>query len=208
MSFRDISRQSGSSKSPPNRQLSEGGIAAKRTQKRIASKDNILHSSTGPAYPMQQSDSHQLYNTINGGQHLQLSQQREEDYALQAMREREQELLDINHKMNVVNEIYKDLGQVVDGQQEQIDGIENQFGVASSNAQRGLEWLEKANAKGRKKGIETKQDGEEGKETRRQDECQFFLLKYIQNKMSSIRKIVSVCGGSASTSYSLGENDR
>jgi hypothetical protein len=151
--------------------------------------------------------SHQPTNAdnIEDDQHLKLSQQREQDYAIQIMREREQELQDINHKMHVVNEIYKDLGEVVDQQQEQIDNIEDQFARTSDNTRRGLEQLEKANAKGSKKNNE-KQEGEEG--DAQEGECQFFMLKYIQNKINSMGKMMSVCGGSATTSYSLGENDR
>lgn len=213
MSFRDISRRSGSSRgssksTPSKRQLSDdkiASVAVGRTQKQ-GSLNNSLHSCTG-TFSIQDVPSYQPTNsdTIADDQHLKLSQQREQDYAIQLMREREQELQDINHKMHVVNEIYKDLGEVVDQQQEQIDTIENQFARTADNTRRGLEQLEKANAKGNNKNNK-KQDGEEG--DAEEVECQFFILKYIQNKMNSIGKMMSVCGGSATTSYSLGENDR
>ena len=122
------------------------------------------------------------------------------------MREREQELQDINHKMHVVNEIYRDLGEVVDQQQDQIDNIEDQFGMASDNARKGLEQLEKANSKGNKK-CSQKNDEEENGDDKRQDECQFFLMKYVQKKMNSVSKMMSVCGGSATAEYSLGKED-
>jgi hypothetical protein len=216
MSFRDISRRSGANRTtPPKRQLSDrnssGGSSVGRTHQLTIK--NSLHSSAGASSSYSNIQNAELpyrycTDTDNSRdeQQLDLSQQREEDYAIQLMREREQELQDINHKMHVVNEIYKDLGEVVDQQQEQIDTIEDQFGRASDNARRGLEQLEKANAKG-KKSSNAKQD-ETGEGETQQDECQFVLLKYVQNKMSSIGKMVSVCGGSASASYSLGEDDR
>jgi hypothetical protein len=182
MSFRDISRRSGSSRgssksTPPKQQLSDsrnGSVAVGQTQKQ-SSFNNSLHSSTG-TFSTQDVSSHQPTNAdnIEDDQHLKLSQQREQDYAIQIMREREQELQDINHKMHVVNEIYKDLGEVVDQQQEQIDNIEDQFARTSDNTRRGLEQLEKANAKGSKKNNE-KQEGEEG--DAQEGECQFFMLK-------------------------------
>lgn len=213
MSFRDFSRRStgssgGSRKSIPQRTNS---IAVNRaTQKQISS--NSIQNSFAASVETACSnnlDSHSSLpsNTIDNSRDehaLNLSQQREEDFALQLMREREQELRDINHKMHVVNEIYKDLGEVVSGQQEQIDTIENQFGNAAENSRRGLEQLEKANSKGQKKNPDT---NDEDKDDTRQDECQFFLLKYVQNKMCAIGKMVSICGGSASANYSLGEDD-
>lgn len=209
MSFRDISRRSssskGSNKTPPNRQLSGGrneSVAVGRVQKPNSVK-KALHSSNADFSTQQHESSFQSYNSDNVND-LKLSQQREQDYAIQLMREREQELQDINHKMHVVNEIYKDLGEVVDEQQDQIDTLEDQFGNANHNTQRGLEQLEKANSKGNKK--TTKKEGEE--EEGQDGECNFFLLRYIQNKMNSIGKMMSVCGGSKTADYCLGDTDR
>lgn len=219
MSFRDISRRSGSSKgsnktTPPRKQLSErndnagiavNGIGAQQQR----SIQNSLNSSSNTAFSSQQyteSSYHSNPETIRDEEQLKLSQQREEDYALQLMREREQELQDINHKMHVVNEIYKDLGEVVDQQQEQIDNIEDQFGMAKDNARKGLEQLEKANSKGNKKCNRNNHEEAES-DVEKQDECQFFLMKYVQKKMNSVRKMMSVCGGSATAEYSLGKDD-
>jgi hypothetical protein len=211
MSFRDISRRTGTP-TPPKRRASErnnGGVEYSPALSRTRKHSLPLHTSVPPSQykqpPYIKQTSDPTFNATNTDKHqLRVSQQREEDYAIQVMREREEELRDINRKMHVVNEIYKDLGEVVDGQQEQIDTIEDQFGRGSDNTKRGLEQLEKANSKGKKKS-DAIQDGEE---TEGQDDCQFFSLKYVQNKISSIGKMVSVCGGAGSASYSLGENGR
>mmetsp|Transcript_7973 Transcript_7973/g.14376 ORF Transcript_7973/g.14376 Transcript_7973/m.14376 type:complete len:266 (-) Transcript_7973:266-1063(-) len=63
------------------------------------------------------------------------------------MREREEEIRNINKGMHTVNEIYKDLAHIVGNQQEQIDQVENQMEGANLNAKKGLEQVEKANAK-------------------------------------------------------------
>lgn len=61
------------------------------------------------------------------------------------MREREEEIRNINKGMHTVNEIYKDLAHIVGSQQEQIDQIENQMEDARNNAESGLEQVQKAN---------------------------------------------------------------
>lgn len=61
------------------------------------------------------------------------------------MREREQEIRNINKGMHTVNEIYKDLAHIVGGQQEQIDQIEGQMEDARNNAESGLSQVQKAN---------------------------------------------------------------
>ena len=63
------------------------------------------------------------------------------------MREREEEIRNINRGMHQVNEIYKDLAHIVGSQQEQIDSIETQMEDARTNAESGLEQVEKANEK-------------------------------------------------------------
>ena len=63
------------------------------------------------------------------------------------MREREQEIRNINKGMHTVNEIYKDLANIVGGQQEQIDQIEGQMEDARNNAESGLSQVQKANEK-------------------------------------------------------------
>jgi t-SNARE complex subunit (syntaxin) len=61
------------------------------------------------------------------------------------MREREEEIRNINKGMHTVNEIYKDLAHIVGGQQEQVDTIENQMEDARDNAESGLSEVQKAN---------------------------------------------------------------
>ncbi|CAJ1962563.1 unnamed protein product [Cylindrotheca closterium] len=63
------------------------------------------------------------------------------------MREREEEIKNINEGMHTVNEIYKDLSHIVGDQQEQIDQIEGQMEDARTNAESGLTQVQKANEK-------------------------------------------------------------
>lgn len=65
----------------------------------------------------------------------------------QIMREREEEIRNINQGMHTVNEIYKDLAHIVAGQQEQINQIETQMEDSRANAESGLQQVEKANEK-------------------------------------------------------------
>jgi len=62
------------------------------------------------------------------------------------MREREEEIRNINKGMHQVNEIYKDLAHIVASQQEQIDEVEAHMENANQNAESGLQQVEKANA--------------------------------------------------------------
>eukprot|EP00970_Alexandrium_tamarense_P006075 scaffold1020_cov182-Alexandrium_tamarense.AAC.21 len=148
--------------------------------------------------------------------HQRLVEQREEQYAMEVMRQREEELKEINQKMHVVNEIYKDLGEVVDEQQDQIDELEGQFGRTADQTKRGLDQLEKANRRGNKRsGNCIDSEKEDGANKR----SQFFLLNHFRKgatgmaaKISAvpenIAKMVSVCaGGSASASYAFGEQN-
>jgi len=223
MSFRDISRRSGTvTGTPPKRRLSDRNGAVEylpalvRSQSQNSSRKSALQTKNAQfscKTPYGDESSHSPFNSYITSRdetslHQIRVQQREEDYAIQVMREREEELRDINRKIHVVNEIYKDLGEVVDQQQEQIDVIENQFGMASDNARRGLEQLEKANAKRYKQSNKNDPIADGENETETQDKCQFFFLNYMHHKISSLGKMFSVCGGSASVSYSLGENDQ
>jgi syntaxin 7 len=63
------------------------------------------------------------------------------------MREREEEIRNINRGMHQVNEIYKDLAHIVGSQQEQVDNIETQMEESRVNAESGLQQVEKANEK-------------------------------------------------------------
>mmetsp|Transcript_48405 Transcript_48405/g.58593 ORF Transcript_48405/g.58593 Transcript_48405/m.58593 type:complete len:270 (+) Transcript_48405:126-935(+) len=62
------------------------------------------------------------------------------------MREREEEIRNINKGMHTVNEIYKDLANIVGSQQEDIDQIETTMEDTNEKAKSGLTHIEKANA--------------------------------------------------------------
>ena len=87
-----------------------------------------------------------------------------DEYAHDVMRERESEISNINKKMHQVTDIYKDLGQVVSSQQEQIDGIEDSMYAAQDNAKYGLQQLEKAKGKTTKFYRETEDDEDDDSE--------------------------------------------
>lgn len=63
------------------------------------------------------------------------------------MREREEEVRKINMGMHQVNEIYKDLANIVSYQQDQVDEVEAHMEAANKNAESGLQQIEKASAK-------------------------------------------------------------
>lgn len=63
------------------------------------------------------------------------------------MREREEEIRNINKGMHTVNEIYKDLAHIVGEQQSDIDKIEVQMEESRANAESGLSQVEQANEK-------------------------------------------------------------
>jgi syntaxin 7 len=67
--------------------------------------------------------------------------------AEEIMREREEEIRNINRGMHQVNEIYKDLAHIVGSQQGNIDTIESQMEDSRANAESGLRQVEKANEK-------------------------------------------------------------
>ena len=74
-------------------------------------------------------------------------QMQEDRLAEEIIREREEEIRNINKGMHTVNEIYKDLAHIVGDQQDDIDAIENQMEDANNNAQAGLNQVQKANEK-------------------------------------------------------------
>lgn len=61
------------------------------------------------------------------------------------MREREEEIRNINKGMHQVNEIYKDLAHIVGSQQDQVDTIETQMEDSRNNAESGLSQVQQAN---------------------------------------------------------------
>ena len=74
-------------------------------------------------------------------------QLQEDRLAEEIMREREEEIRNINKGMYQVNEIYKDLAHIVGNQQEQVDQIETQMEDARGNAESGLKQVQTANEK-------------------------------------------------------------
>ncbi|KAI2491187.1 hypothetical protein MHU86_23382 [Fragilaria crotonensis] len=81
-------------------------------------------------------------------QRMQLELQLQQDLLNEElMRERENEIRNINRGMHQVNEIYKDLAHIVGSQQEQIDQIEGQMENSRANAEQGLSHIQKANEK-------------------------------------------------------------
>ncbi|KAL3916082.1 MAG: hypothetical protein SGARI_008041, partial [Bacillariaceae sp.] len=81
-------------------------------------------------------------------QHAQLQVQMQQDRLQEEiMREREDEIRQINKGMHQVNEIYKDLAHIVGEQQSDVDAIENQMEDAKTTAQSGLDQVHQANEK-------------------------------------------------------------
>lgn len=154
------------------------------------------HHQMSSSYHAEESTNHNNNNNNSiGPQQSLLVQQREEEYANQVMQQRETELRDIHKKMHVVNEIYKDLGGIVEQQQDQIDQAETHFGDAADATKRGLEQIEKANSRGRKAvadGIAEDQqaDGVEGGLGRKQ---QFAVLRYLSKGANELTKMISAC---------------
>jgi vacuolar-type H+-ATPase subunit I/STV1 len=85
-------------------------------------------------------------NSILEQQRMQQQLQLQEDRLNEEiMREREEEIRNINKGMHTVNEIYKDLAHIVGQQQHDIDKIETQMEDSRANAESGLKQVEKAN---------------------------------------------------------------
>ena len=66
-----------------------------------------------------------------------LGQTIEDEYNIKIMKERQDEMLQINQKMNTVNAIYKDLAGMIDDQQDLIDRIDEQIDLATENTRKG-----------------------------------------------------------------------
>ena len=72
--------------------------------------------------------------------------QEKEDYFDRVMREREKETLEINAKIHVVEDIYRELNRLVIDQQEKVDVLEDEIRYARASTELGLEHLERAGA--------------------------------------------------------------
>jgi hypothetical protein len=73
-----------------------------------------------------------------------LLQQESEDFFDRVVREREEEIKNINKKMHQVSAIYNDLANLIDAQQDQIDTVEENVHTAKRTADRGFKHLEYA----------------------------------------------------------------
>lgn len=72
------------------------------------------------------------------------AEQREDQYQLQLMQERESEIAEINEKVKTVNEIYKDLAELIDGQQDLIDKIDISLEEGNAYTKAGINNYEEA----------------------------------------------------------------
>lgn len=76
-----------------------------------------------------------------------LVQQEQEDFFERATRERNEEIKRISRQMQQVNDIYQELANLVDGQQEHIDVVEENMQAAKSSVDKGLKHIEYARDK-------------------------------------------------------------
>lgn len=117
-----------------------------RQQAANASKNNTAALAYEQQLLLQQQQQQQNQQPLDHYQQVQL-QLHHDRLAEEIMREREEEIRNINRGMHQVNEIYKDLAHIVGSQQEQIDQIETQMEESRANAESGLKQVERANEK-------------------------------------------------------------
>jgi t-SNARE complex subunit (syntaxin) len=122
---------------------------ATMTQQQQQQRATTNVNPTSPFFGMYPSNGEDNNNTDIVQQHQQLQQIQIQEDRLQEeiMREREEEIRNINRGMHTVHEIYKDLAHLVSQQQHDIDTIETQMEDSHTNAQQGLQQVEKANEK-------------------------------------------------------------
>lgn len=60
------------------------------------------------------------------------------------MREREEEIMEIHQNVTKVNEVFKDLADIVNDQQQEIDSVESMIERSNQHAKSGLKQVEKA----------------------------------------------------------------
>ena len=109
-----------------------------------SSYNNPFHSNNLDAADDNTNNSNTIWAEQQRLQQLQVQEDRLHE---EIMREREEEIRNINHGMHTVNEIFKDLAHIVGQQQEQVDQIETQMEDSRANAESGLAQVEKANEK-------------------------------------------------------------
>merc|ERR1711988_1766088 len=83
---------------------------------------------------------------IDEGKFLQLDLQTQEEDAVNEaiLKEREQDIKQINQQVHMVHETFKDLAELVNEQQESVDKIANNVDNAHENTKEGVRQLEKA----------------------------------------------------------------
>jgi t-SNARE complex subunit (syntaxin) len=59
------------------------------------------------------------------------------------LREREEEIREIHQTVSKVNEVFKDLAEIVNDQQHEIDAVQSMIGRSHQHAQSGLQQVEK-----------------------------------------------------------------
>eukprot|EP00592_Proboscia_alata_P010451 CAMPEP_0194363352 /NCGR_PEP_ID=MMETSP0174-20130528/11153_1 /TAXON_ID=216777 /ORGANISM="Proboscia alata, Strain PI-D3" /LENGTH=731 /DNA_ID=CAMNT_0039136709 /DNA_START=89 /DNA_END=2284 /DNA_ORIENTATION=+ len=84
-------------------------------------------------------------NKYGFGQILELELSDSDREAHRLMQERESEIHNINQKVNTVNAIYKDLGEIIAGQQSGIDQVEGEMEEAYAQTKAGLGMVHDAN---------------------------------------------------------------
>lgn len=67
--------------------------------------------------------------------------QQQEEFFYRKMREREAEIENMNNSMHKVNDIYQELGRIVQDQQEQIDKVGDHIGDAKATTRAGVDRL-------------------------------------------------------------------
>lgn len=83
---------------------------------------------------------------IDEGKFLQLDLQTQEEDAVNEaiLKERQQDIKQINQQVHMVHETFKDLAELVNAQQESVDKIANNVDNAHENTKEGVRQLEKA----------------------------------------------------------------
>ncbi len=111
-------------------------------------RNNNNYRSSSHHYPeqqqQQQQQQHQQQHERRSTPQTKQTIMSEDEYTMQVMKEREDEIIKINQQMHTVGEIYKDLAHLVEGQQELIDQIDNHIDLANGYTQSGREQFKTA----------------------------------------------------------------
>ena len=211
MSFRDFTPRSSRDKGPEFRTTSQQ--LKKNELRRATSGSNIERNGMSAAPTThhgsrtmpQRNDNIEFCRSRSESDYAivesMMVQKREDKYALQVMQQREEELSDTHRKMHVVNEIYKELGEVVVRQGVQIDEIEKQFDGAAEDTRRGLKQIQNANTRHTKRKEEESHSEGRGGDDPDTKAKKFFLHHYFSKATKEIFKVLSICGGSGSMNF-------